>query len=310
MAAGEHEAQVNGTRLWYKVGGAARPGRAPILYLAGGPGYNSFSFEKTIGAQLQRHVQMIYFDERGTGRSERPKSGDYSLATLVEDIEALRQQLGLPQLSLMGQSFGGTLALEYARTHPERVQKLILVDAGADFPSAFAYWESELKARDASEWSQAMATTDGQVLRAAERGSDPCALAKARFAVIWRVYGMPGSPAFHHWQQFHNQRFMREQDQLDAKSGLSNTGEMVKTLFAPGVPTLCYRFTAYDRLTMPVLVIEGKYDGAVPAEQLQILARSLPHAHYDEFENSAHFPYAEEPAKFERDVAAFVAAGP
>ena len=310
MTAGEHTSQVNGTRLWYKIAGQAHAGEAPLLYLAGGPGYNSYSFEKTIGSQLERHTQMIYFDERGTGRSERPKNGDYAMTTLVEDIEALRLQLGLQQLSLMGQSFGGTIALEYARRYPERVQRLVLVDAGADFPAAFAYWQTELKTRDAGEWSQAMATEDGNALRLLERRPErdggSCALAKARFAVIWRVYAMPGSPSFHHWQQFHDQRFMREQDALDAKSGLSSTGEMVRALFSPGVPMLCYRFTDYSRLTMPVLVIEGKYDGAVDPEQMKTLAKNLPHARYDEFSNSAHFPYAEEPVKFERDVAAFL----
>ena len=310
MAAGEHEAHVSGARLWYKVGGAARPGRAPVLYLAGGPGYNSYSFEKTIGAQLERHVQMIYFDERGTGRSERPRSGDYSLATLVEDLEELRHQLGCPQLSLMGQSFGGTLALEYARTYPEHVQKLIVVDGAVDLPSLFEAWGREIAHHYPADWSRVLLSDDGKALRAALAEGDPCTIAKARFKAEMDVLSTPGHADFHHWQQFHDQRRRREQDELDERSGLSNTGEMSRTYFSQGAPFLCYRFTAYDRLTMPVLVMEGKYDGAVPPEQLQALARSLPNAQYDEFKNSAHFPYAEEPAKFERDVAAFVAARP
>ena len=104
------------------------------LYLTGGPGYNSYSFEQTIGPQLERRAQMIYFDERGTGRSERPSDKDYKMTTLVQDLEALRKHLGLQQLSLMGQSFGGTPALEYAASYPENVQKLIIVDGAADLP--------------------------------------------------------------------------------------------------------------------------------------------------------------------------------
>jgi proline iminopeptidase len=57
---------------------------------------------------------------------------------------------------------------------------------------------------------------------------------------------------------------------------------------------------------MPVLIIGGKYDGAVDIKQLQSLAQHLRHAEFDDFERSAHFPYAEEPVRFERDVAAFL----
>ena len=68
------------------------------------------------------------------------------------------------------------------------------------------------------------------------------------------------SPDIHHWQQFHNQKFGKEQDALDARSSLKNTVELSQAYFSPGSPFLCYRFTAYDRLTMPVLIIGGKYD--------------------------------------------------
>ena len=51
----------------------------------------------------------------------------------------------------------------------------------------------------------------------------------------------------------------------------------------------------------------GKYDGAVGDAGVRALANKLPNAQFDEFEQSAHFPYAEEPVKFERDVAAFLA---
>lgn len=310
---GEHTAVLNGARLWYKIGGAPQPGMAPLLYLAGGPGYNSYSFEKTIGRQLERHVQMIYFDERGTGRSERPRSGDYAMATLVEDIEALRKSLGLAHLSVMGHSFGGTIALEYARTYPEHMQKLILSDAGADIPDAFEHWQKEIASRYPAQWKAAMAGADGEALRngeaqaAAKRNGGACAVTKARFQVEMDALSKTNGSGFHHWQQFRNQRFEREQEALDAQSGLRNSGEMSNLYFSSGSDFLCYRFSAYERLTMPVLVIAGRYDGAIDPEQMRTLAQHLPDARYEEFANSAHFPYAEEPAKFELAVAAFLA---
>ena len=51
----------------------------------------SYSFEKTIGAQLQAHLPMIYLDERGSGRSEQPADPDYGVVTLVQDVVALRR---------------------------------------------------------------------------------------------------------------------------------------------------------------------------------------------------------------------------
>ena len=297
---------LNGTQLWYRVAGTARPNVAPLLYLAGGPGYNSFSFEHTMGSQLETHLQVIYFDERGTGRSDRPANKDYAMSTLVTDIEALRQRLGLPQLSLMGQSFGGTIALEYAKQFPGQVQKLILVDAASDVPDALAAWERELKQREPAQWTAAMIGAQGEALKQAEQDGHACSLAKARFAVIWSVYQQLGAGGFHHWQQFHNERFAVEQEAIDARSGLRNTGEMSSAYFSANNDWLCYRFTAYGRLTMPVLVIEGKYDGAVDPPQAERLAKRVRTARYDQFDNSAHFPYAEEPAKFERDVTAFL----
>jgi proline iminopeptidase len=303
---GKHTVTLNGVRLWYEVAGVGRTGVAPMLYLAGGPGYNSYSFEKTIGSQLERHVQMIYFDERGTGRSERPLNKDYKMSSLVQDVEALRQHLGVQQLSLMGQSFGGTIALEYAARYPENVQKLIIVDGAADLPELFDHWQQEIQDRYPAAWGAAMASEHGHTFKKATAGNDACAVTQARFQVEMDALAKVDSPEFHHWQQFHNQKFRKEQDALDARSGLKNTGELSQAYFSPGSPFLCYRFTANDRLTVPVLIIGGKYDGAVDFKQLQALAQHLRHAELDEFEHSAHFPYAEEPAKFERDVAAFV----
>ena len=297
---------LNGVRLWYEMAGVERPGVAPILYLAGGPGYNSYSFEKTIGPRLERHVQMIYFDERGTGRSERPLNKDYKMATLIQDVEALRKHLGLQQLSLMGQSFGGTIALEYAASYPENVQKLIIVDGAADLPELFEHWQEEIENKYPAAWRAAMASKDGHALQKSTAGNDPCAVTQARFQVEMDALAKVDSPEFHHWQQFHNQKFRREQDALDARSGLKNTGEISQAYFSPRGPFLCYRFSTYNRLTMPVLIIGGKYDGAVDMKQLQTLAQHLRQAEFDEFEHSAHFPYAEEPVKFERDVAAFL----
>lgn len=303
---GQHTAILNGVHLWYEIAGAEQPGQAPVLYLSGGPGYNSYSFEHTIGPRLQRHAEMIYFDERGTGRSERPPNRDYTMPALVQDVEALREHLGVPQLALMGHSFGGTIALEYAARYPEHVQKLILVDAAADLTATFRLWQGEIEARYPAAWKAAMSGEHGKAFQQSGAEADECALTQARFQREMDTLAKVDSPKFHHWQQFHNGKYRREQDALDSESGLRNTGEMNQVYFAPGSPFLCYRFTAYARLSMPVLVVAGMYDNAIGIRQLAALAKHISGAKLDLFRQSAHFPYAEQPAKFERDITAFL----
>ena len=306
LSQGEHNVVLNGVRLWYKVAGNARPGQAPILYLHGGPGYNSYSFERTIGARLEAHALVIYLDERGSGRSERPWDRNYEMATLIADVEALRDSLGAPKLIPMGHSFGGTIALEYSARYPQRVQKLVVIDGAADMPASLGLWQAAIKQRYPSAWESAMAGEKGRALEVAMKGTDPCTIDKAAFAVDMAALSNVDSAAFHQWQQFRDQRFRIQQEEMDAASGLRNTGELSAAYFKADASFLCYRFSAYDKLTMPVLVMVGKYDGAVGVETMRALADHVPHAQFDEFERSAHFPYAEEPDKFEHDVTMFL----
>ena len=306
LALGEHQVTVNGVRLWYKVAGREQPGQAPVLFLHGGPGYNSYSFEKTIGAQLEAHMEIIYLDERGSGRSERPADHDYKMTTLVADVEDLREKLGLPQLSLMGHSFGGTIALEYAARYPENVQKLVILDAASDMPKTFSLWKIQIESRYPDAWKQALNGPSGQQLKLAEAKGDTCAEAKAEFNVEMAALQKVNGQDFHNWQQFHDQRYQQQQSALDNASGLRNTGEFGGTYFGPNGEFPCYRFTAFQRLKMPVLVVVGKYDGAIGKEQMKNLATHLQNAQFDEFDRSAHFAYAEQSNKFVDDVTAFL----
>ena len=306
LSVGERQAVENGVRLWYKVAGQPQPEQAPVLFLHGGPGYNSYSFENTIGKQLERHMQMIYLDERGSGRSERPVDGDYSMPTLVADIEALRKSLGIPKLTLMGHSFGGTIALEYAARYPEHVQRLIILDGAADMPATFALWRSEIEHQYPEQWQAAIKGAQGDDLNRAESKRDGCATAKAEFGLEMSVLQGVDSQEFHNWQQFHDQRYQKEQSALDEESGLRNTGEIGSKYFGPDSQFPCYQFTAFTRLTMPALVMVGRYDGAIGPEQMQALAARLPNALFDKFDQSAHFIYEEQPGKFLRDVESFL----
>ena len=288
---------LNGVRLYYRVAGASD--RTPVVFLHGGPGYNSYSFATVAGPRLEKDLRMIYFDQRGSGRSERPWTQAYSMDILVQDIEALRQRLGTQRIALIGHSFGGTLALEYAAQYPEHVSRIVFVDGLSDGPASIRSWRERLE-KFKPEASKAAPVS----------GPDPsdsdrvCAEAKANMTFVNQSTGKDGK-AFFDSMQFVDQKIRKKQDAIDEKSGLKNTGELSNALFSGGLA--CYRFTQHSRLTMPVLVIGGRHDGAIGMEPLRELAAKLPHARLSEYEQSAHFPYLEEPDRFSTEVIGFLA---
>jgi len=106
-------------------------------------------------------------------------------------------------------------------------------------------------------------------------------------------------------QQFRTPAGKAEQRRIDAEGGYRSSGEVAGAVFGPKSVFLCYRVDP-AKLTMPVLVIVGKYDLAVGAAPQADLARQMPHGKYVVLQNSAHFSYQEEPETFKGAVEAFV----
>lgn len=172
-----HEAVLNGVRLVYWTSRPLQAGDEPVVFLHGGPGYNSYSFRKTAGARLAAQVPLVYLDQRGSGESERPWRGDYATARLVEDVEALRQALGVARIVPMGHSYGGMVALEYALAHPAQVAKLVLLDAAVDMPGSMESWMGTLAQTEQGALAETMASEAGHALAQVAAGDD-CALAR------------------------------------------------------------------------------------------------------------------------------------
>ena len=103
-----------------------RIGSGPTLVChPGGPGFSSLYLGDLAG--LGQELELVLLDPRGTGGSDpaaRPRA--YAIADYVADVEELREHLGLERLLLLGHSHGGVVAIEYAATHPDRVERLIL----------------------------------------------------------------------------------------------------------------------------------------------------------------------------------------
>jgi len=290
MQPGEHQAVVNDVRLWYKVAGQAAG--TPLLFLHGGPGYNSYSFEVQGGKALEDKLRMIYLDQRGSGRSERPWTGAYTVPAMVEDIEALRKQLGVPKLALMGHSFGGALALEYAAAYPQHVAKVVLVSAASSIPDACAARVAFLAKRYPAELAKARAA-------AVERKETPDECFFAFNSVPDDIRERVNDETM-----FPDMKQVEEQRAVDAKSGLRNTGELGGALWNGGF--LSYRFTRFERVTMPVLVMAGEEDYAIGLPAQRALARALPKARLIEYAGAGHFPYLDAPQRFAQDVIGFL----
>jgi len=114
----------DGTQLYVK-----KSGEGPLcIFVHGGPGAWSGSFEKLKGKNLEKKLAMVYYDQRGCGRSGKSTT-DYSLERMVNDIEAVREHYQADKIYLLSHSFGGILALNYAIKYPEHVQGLILANS-------------------------------------------------------------------------------------------------------------------------------------------------------------------------------------
>ena len=123
---------VDDAKLFLLVRGADR--NAPVLvWLHGGPGGAERPLFRYFNGELEENFVVVYFDQRGAGRSFDPEaeSGRLSVTRHLADLDAvvdhLRQALGRTQVILVGHSWGGALGLLYAHTHPEKVSALLAV---------------------------------------------------------------------------------------------------------------------------------------------------------------------------------------
>jgi 3-oxoadipate enol-lactonase len=111
--------QTNGIELDYEIHGTGTP-----LVLISGLGYPSWEWHRMVPL-LARHFQVITFDNRGVGKSDKP-AGGYSASLLAADLCGMLEALGIDKAIIMGHSMGGFVAQAFALEYPMRVHKLVL----------------------------------------------------------------------------------------------------------------------------------------------------------------------------------------
>jgi proline iminopeptidase len=117
-------------KLYVRVAGQGQP----CVFVHGGPGSTTNYFEKSEGSGVEAFMQMIYFDQRGSGRSESAKNGDYSLARMEKDMEELRRYLGYTKWAVMGHSFAGLIMTSYLDHYARYVSSAIYINCTLNLP--------------------------------------------------------------------------------------------------------------------------------------------------------------------------------
>jgi pimeloyl-ACP methyl ester carboxylesterase len=129
--------QVGDGRLFFDVegaklvpDGAKMRERPTLLLLHGGPGFDHAAFKPDL-SPLAEVAQVVYLDHRSNGRSDRTPPERWTLANWADDVRAFCEALEIEKPIVMGNSFGGFVAMAYATRHPEHPGKLILCTTSA-----------------------------------------------------------------------------------------------------------------------------------------------------------------------------------
>lgn len=282
------EFHVDGVRLCYR---AAGPDHAvPLVFLHGGPGQGSQLFQLAAGPELEKTHRVIYLDQRGSGRSDRPADeASYSLAILVEDIEHLRRHLGAASITLLGHSFGTQLALEYAARFPKHTNALVLAGATSKLARTA---ELECGPIDEADWEDFRRSTDGVLVPFVERHV-------ADGGTRARALNGPSEPVVDQAPGF-------SEAAGEAASAATSfeTSAATDALFSSGL--LGHRFADFGKVSAPTLVIAGGEDLYAPLDQQHELVRSLVAGRLILYPDSGHLMFVDSAERFARDVAAFL----
>jgi proline iminopeptidase len=137
----------HGALIYYMSGGRG----APLMIIHGGPGESHEYFLPHL-LPLMRTNRLVFIDERGSGKSSKLEDAtQYTVSNMVEDIEAVRQALGLGRISLLGHSFGGPLVEAYAFKYQKNLSHLILASTFAstkELNAKLAKMKSEMPAQE------------------------------------------------------------------------------------------------------------------------------------------------------------------
>jgi pimeloyl-ACP methyl ester carboxylesterase len=268
--------EINGLNVHVKTAGQGEP----VFVLLHGF-LSSLYFWEAVKEPLGQLGTVIAFDRPAFGLSERPLTWEgqnpYSAEAQVDLVIGLLDHFGVKQAILVGNSAGGTIAMQTALSHPERVSSLILVDPAVYNGGGAPGWIRPLLAtpqmRHLGPLIARQIQTRGPEL-AKLAWYDPTQIKPE----ILELYKKPLQAE--NWDQA-----------LWEKTLASRASGLVERL---------------DEFTLPALVITGAHDWVVPTADSLRLADELPNAKSVVIENAGHVPHEEQPESFVRTVTDFI----
>jgi pimeloyl-ACP methyl ester carboxylesterase len=274
-------ASYDGTKLaWTEVGSGA-----PLVCVPGGPGRAAEYLEDLGGVQRT----LIRLDSRATGHSEVPADpGTLRYDRLADDLEALREHLGLATMDVCGHSAGCIVTQVWAARHPDRVGRLLLLTPSgalqgnrrADVPGIRA-------ARSGEPW----------YAEAAEAQAD---LADAPPAFQQQLVRLTRPFFYGRWDertQAHADSADRQSTRRATEGFAIGAEEVDKAAILAGLAAV----------TAPVLVVGAERDALTGVEAIHDVAASFPNASTVVLERAGHFPWVDEPEALVAAVAPFLA---
>lgn len=269
-------------KLYVRIAGEGQP----CLFVHGGPGSTSWYYEAMAGAPIiGQKLQMIYFDQRGSGRSDSAKNRDYSLNRMIRDMEEIRQSLGIKKWMVMGHSFGGILITNYALQHPQNVTAMFYINCTVNMQASMtSHLEFGLKELDINDQTAFRDTS----LPLNKR--------------VWKVHDKLTEKDIWYKLMFRNAYEKKINDSVTLSAGKFNRD------FA----TQCWNVPAYWKdytlqtatIQCPVFVMTGDKDYAVGPEHYKSFR--FPHqtvVHYI----GGHAPFQEEPQWYAEKILSFLA---
>jgi proline iminopeptidase len=234
-------------------------------------------------SNLGRYARLVYFDRRADMLSARSSQEIVSIEEMADDVDALRQTLGLSRVTLLGHSFGGAVALNYALRYPDNLNRLILVSTASVIENPLDAEHRLLKVLT-SEQLSAYRSGEGTGANTA------CDRVRRRYRALFPHYFHKSPNSY--WLDFgvYSAYF----DSLAKKQVLASRDGGFDVRAQLG------------RIKAPTLVLGGRYDLVTPLDQVEEMAKGLPSAKMVVMEHSAHFPFIEENFMFTEWVRHFL----
>jgi proline-specific peptidase len=274
-------------RVWAKVlGGGAKVQRPALLVLHGGPGM-AHDYLENLSELATASQKVVFYDQLGCGRSDCPDEPDrWHLPRFVKEVDYVRQALDLKDVVILGQSWGGMLAIEYMLTHPLGVAGLVLSNSLANS----ILWAAEIK-----ELTHQLPEPHLSAIKAAESGSitDPQAYQRAVLAF--------------------SSRHLLRMDPLPPMivQALQSTSQVYEVMWGKSEFSVSGNLKAWDRtqdlgkISVPVQIISGEFDESTP-RQNEMLHHGLKNSTWTLMPGCSHLSNLENPEQYLSIVQAFL----